>query len=89
MERSVFGRWKIASLEEPRSLATEQLAAFKGSLIDRPDTSEDKNFEQKFKAQLATEEEEVTRLAHGRAKANPGSSGKKMRSWQFNCGQQK
>ncbi len=36
---------------------------FKDCFIDRPDTSKDKNFEQKFKSQLATEDEDVTRLA--------------------------
>jgi len=39
------------------------LQRFKACFIDRPDTSKDKNFEQKFKAQLATENEDVTRLA--------------------------
>ncbi len=36
---------------------------FKACFIDRPDTSKDKNFEQKFKLQLATESEDVARLA--------------------------
>jgi 5-methylcytosine-specific restriction enzyme B len=39
------------------------LLQFKNCFIDRPDTSKDKNFEQKFRAQLAAESEEVTRLA--------------------------
>jgi 5-methylcytosine-specific restriction enzyme B len=39
------------------------LQKFKACFIDRPDTSKDKNFEQKFKEQLATEDEDVTRLA--------------------------
>jgi 5-methylcytosine-specific restriction enzyme B len=43
--------------------AAADLQKFKTCFIDRPDTSKDKNFEQKFKAQLATENEDVTRLA--------------------------
>lgn len=39
------------------------LRQFKVCFIDRPDTSKDKNFEQKFKVQLAQEGEDVTRLA--------------------------
>jgi 5-methylcytosine-specific restriction enzyme B len=39
------------------------LQRFKACFIDRPDTSKDKNFEEKFKAQLAMEDEDVTRLA--------------------------
>ena len=39
------------------------LRQFKACFIDRPDTSKDKNFEQKFKAELAPEGEDVTRLA--------------------------
>jgi 5-methylcytosine-specific restriction protein B len=39
------------------------LQKFKTCFIDRPDTSKDKNFEKKFEAQLATENEDVTRLA--------------------------
>ena len=43
--------------------SANNLRQFKACFIDRPDTSKDKNFEQKFKAQLATENEDVTRLA--------------------------
>lgn len=43
--------------------SSSNLQRFKACFIDRPDTSKDKNFEQKFKAQLATENEDVTRLA--------------------------
>jgi 5-methylcytosine-specific restriction protein B len=43
--------------------STANLQQFKACFIDRPDTSKDKNFEQKFKAQLATENQDVTRLA--------------------------
>src|SRR6266513_2634163 len=39
------------------------LGRFKSCFIDKPDAAKDKNFEQKFKAQLATENEDVTRLA--------------------------
>ncbi|BBZ99835.1 McrB family protein [Bradyrhizobium diazoefficiens] len=39
------------------------LQRFKACFIDRPDLSKDKNFEQKFKAQLAAETDDVTRLA--------------------------
>ena len=39
------------------------LQKFKTCFIDHPDTSKDKNFEQKFKTQLASENEDVTRLA--------------------------
>src|SRR5258707_296116 len=44
--------WSVANLQK-----------FKTCFIDRPDTSKDKNFEQKFKAQLVTEDDDVTRLA--------------------------
>lgn len=43
--------------------STTNLAGFKACFIDRPDTSKDRNFEQKFKVQLATESEGVARLA--------------------------
>lgn len=46
------GVWSLANLER-----------FKACFIDRPDTSQDKNFEQKFREQLGTEGEDVTRLA--------------------------
>lgn len=39
------------------------LRKFKACFIDKPDTAKDKNFEVKFKAQLAPEDEDVTRLA--------------------------
>lgn len=39
------------------------LGRFKACFIDKPDTAKDKNFEQKFRAQLAAENEDVTRLA--------------------------
>jgi 5-methylcytosine-specific restriction protein B len=39
------------------------LGLFKACFIDRPDAAKDKNFEQKFKAQLASENDDVTRLA--------------------------
>jgi 5-methylcytosine-specific restriction protein B len=44
--------WSLANLER-----------FKACFIDRPDSSQDKNFEQKFKEQLGTEGEDITRLA--------------------------
>jgi 5-methylcytosine-specific restriction protein B len=44
--------WSLAKLER-----------FKACFIDRPDSSQDKNFEQKFKEQLGTEGEDITRLA--------------------------
>jgi len=51
-------------LWEDRELwSPSNLQRFKDCFIDRPDTSKDKNFEQKFKSQLATEDEDVTRLA--------------------------
>jgi 5-methylcytosine-specific restriction protein B len=50
--------WRDRELWSPSNLQR-----FKACFIDRPDTSKDKNFEQKFKAQLATENEDVTRLA--------------------------
>jgi 5-methylcytosine-specific restriction enzyme B len=64
-------RWRKECLIEGKSLvwpdsevwSATNLARFKACFIDRPDDSKDKNFEQKFKAQLATESEEVTRLA--------------------------
>lgn len=39
------------------------LQKFKACFIDRPDLSKDKNFEQKFREQLSSEAEDVTRLA--------------------------
>jgi len=44
--------WSVANLRQ-----------FKACFIDRPDVAKDKNFEQKFKAQLAAENEDVTKLA--------------------------
>jgi 5-methylcytosine-specific restriction protein B len=48
---------------EPDIWSAANLQKFKACFIDRPDTSKDKNFEQKFKEQLASEAENVTRLA--------------------------
>src|SRR6266536_162942 len=70
----IFGaarKWRDQCLIAGRSLLWEDrelwspsnLQRFKDCFIDRPDTSKDKNFEQKFKSQLATEDEDVTRLA--------------------------
>jgi hypothetical protein len=50
--------WKDREIWSPSNLQR-----FKACFIDQPDTSKDKNFEQKFKIQLATEDEDVTRLA--------------------------
>jgi 5-methylcytosine-specific restriction enzyme B len=50
--------WKDRELWSPTNFQR-----FKACFIDRPDTSKDKNFEEKFKVQLATEDEDVTRLA--------------------------
>jgi 5-methylcytosine-specific restriction protein B len=43
--------------------STVNLLQFKSCFIDRPDMSKDKNFEQKFHAQLGAESDDVTRLA--------------------------
>lgn len=40
----------------------DTLERFKSCFIDQPDTATDKNFEQKFKEQLAPQSEDVTRL---------------------------
>jgi 5-methylcytosine-specific restriction protein B len=50
--------WKDRELWSPSNLQR-----FKACFIDRPDTSKDKNFEQKLKVQLATEDEDIIRLA--------------------------
>ena len=50
--------WKDREIWSPSNLQR-----FKACFIDQPDTSKDKNFEQTFKIQLATEDEDVTRLA--------------------------
>ncbi len=63
--------WRTRCLIEGQSLlwpghdvwSAANLRQFKTCFIDRPDTSKDKNFEQKFKEQLASEAENVTRLA--------------------------
>ena len=63
--------WRDRCLIDGRSLLWPErdiwspgnLRQFKGCFIDRPDTSKDKNFEQKLKVQLAPEGEDVTRLA--------------------------
>jgi 5-methylcytosine-specific restriction protein B len=49
--------------EDRQIWSTANLLQFKSCFIDRPDTSKDKNFEQKFQAQLGAEGEDVTRLA--------------------------
>jgi 5-methylcytosine-specific restriction protein B len=41
----------------------QNLKRFKACFIDRPDTSKDKGFEEKFQAQLSPEDDDVTRLA--------------------------
>lgn len=63
--------WRNLCLIEGKSLlwsghdiwSAANLQRFKACFIDRPDTSKDKDFEVKFKEQLATETEDVTRLA--------------------------
>jgi 5-methylcytosine-specific restriction protein B len=46
------------------SIWTEaNLAQFKKHFVDRPDTAKDKNFDQKFREQLAKADDDVTRLA--------------------------
>jgi 5-methylcytosine-specific restriction protein B len=50
--------WQDRELWSPSNLQH-----FKACFIDRPDTSTDKGFEEKFKAQLALEVDDVTRLA--------------------------
>jgi 5-methylcytosine-specific restriction protein B len=65
------GEWRDRCLLEGKSLlwperevwSAANLERFKSCFIDKPDASKDKNFEQKFRAQLATENEDVTRLA--------------------------
>src|ERR1700744_3691432 len=65
------GRWREQCLIGEKSLlwpdwdlwTATNLQKFKACFIDRPDESKDNNFEQKFKDQLATEDEDVTRLA--------------------------
>lgn len=64
-------RWRNLCLAQGKSLlwpgrdiwAASNLQRFKACFIDRPDTSKDKDFGTKFKEQLATETEDVTRLA--------------------------
>jgi 5-methylcytosine-specific restriction protein B len=64
-------RWRDLCLTQGKSLlwpghdiwVAANLQRFKASFIDRPDTSKDKDFEAKFQEQLATENEDVTRLA--------------------------
>lgn len=68
---SIADNWRNQCLIAGQSLlwsgrdvwSLSNLERFKGCFIDRPDSSKDKNFEQKFKEQLATEDEDVTRLA--------------------------
>jgi hypothetical protein len=50
--------WRDSEVWTPSNLQR-----FKACFIDRPDLSKDKNFEQKFKGQLATDNEDITRLA--------------------------
>jgi 5-methylcytosine-specific restriction protein B len=64
-------RWRNLCLTQGKSLlwpdrdiwGAANLQRFKACFIDRPDTSKDKDFEAKFKEQLASENEDVTRLA--------------------------
>ena len=64
-------RWRNQCLIQGKSLLwpdhniwiTANLQKFKACFIDRPDTSKNKDFETKFEEQLATETEDVTRLA--------------------------
>lgn len=68
---SVAENWRDQCLIAGRSLlwperdvwSLANLERFKACFIDRRDTSQDKNFEQKFREQLGTEGEDVTRLA--------------------------
>ena len=61
-------RWRDQCLMQGKSLLwpdsdiwlTANLQRFKACFIDRPDTSRDKDFETKFKEQLATDPEDVT-----------------------------
>jgi 5-methylcytosine-specific restriction protein B len=64
-------RWRSLCLRQGKSLlwagrdiwVPANLQRFKACFIDRPDTSKDKDFEIKFKEQLATETEDVARLS--------------------------
>jgi 5-methylcytosine-specific restriction enzyme B len=64
-------QWRDECLVQGRSLlwpdreiwGEANLQRFRACFIEKPDTSTDKNFEQKLREQLATENEDVTRLA--------------------------